>query len=212
VTIELDDHYVTPAAQLSLLWMYNWRSLLGYLENALYGIRGMVKNADSKAPVAARVFITGHDKDSSHVYSDSFSGGFVRLLAPGSWTLTFSATGYYDISVPDIIVTSGQKTDIIVDMIPIINSVDTTNPETPFLYPNPATTEIKAVLPYGILGNMNVKIISQSGKIMSDFNTVVIQGVPLPIDVRTLSGGSYSVVFTNRVTKISYYARFIVIK
>jgi hypothetical protein len=212
VTIELDDHYVTPAAQLSLLWMYNWRSLLGYLENALYGIRGMVQNADSKAPVAARVFITGHDKDSSHVYSDSFSGGFVRLLAPGSWTLTFSATGYYDISVPDIIVTSGQKTDIIVDMIPIINSVDTTNPETPFLYPNPATTEIKAVLPYGILGNMNVKIISQSGKIMSDFNTVVIQGVPLPIDVRTLSGGSYSVVFTNRVTKISYYARFIVIK
>ena len=38
VTIEIDDQFVTPAAQLPLLWQYNYRSLLGYLENALYGI------------------------------------------------------------------------------------------------------------------------------------------------------------------------------
>ena len=49
VTIELDDEYVTPAAQLNSLWEYNCRSLLGYLENALYGIHGYVKDAGYRA-------------------------------------------------------------------------------------------------------------------------------------------------------------------
>jgi len=43
VTIELHDDYVTPESQLNSLWQYNYRSLLGYLENALYGIHGYIK-------------------------------------------------------------------------------------------------------------------------------------------------------------------------
>ncbi|MBS1232263.1 MAG: hypothetical protein H6R35_1101, partial [Bacteroidetes bacterium] len=42
VTIELHDDYVTPESQLNSLWQYNYRSLLGYLENALYGIQGYI--------------------------------------------------------------------------------------------------------------------------------------------------------------------------
>ena len=71
VTIELDDNFVTPAVNLISLWQYNWRSLLGYLENALNGIHGTVKDALTEAPVKAKVFINNHDKDSSHVYSRS---------------------------------------------------------------------------------------------------------------------------------------------
>jgi hypothetical protein len=212
VTIELDDQYITPAPQLALLWQYNWRSLLGYLENALYGIHGLVYNAISSAPVAARVFITGHDKDSSHVCSDVLTGSFVRLLAPGSWNLTFSAVGYFDATISNIIVASGQKTDINVNMLPIINRVDTTNPETPFLYPNPATTEFSAVLPERIMGKISIRIFNQAGTIFSDYITEAIQGVPVKIDVKRLSGGIYSVVFKNTDTKISCHGRFIVIK
>ena len=94
VTIELDEQHVTPEAQLALLWQNNWRSLLGYLENALYGIHGKVRNVNSYVPISARIFINGHDKDSSHVYSDTLSGSFVRYLSPGSWNLTFSASGF----------------------------------------------------------------------------------------------------------------------
>jgi len=212
LTIELDDQYVTPAAQLPLLWMYNWKSLLGYLENALYGIHGLVRNANSQAPVPAKIFITGHDKDSSHVYSDTLTGGFVRLLSPGSWDLTFSAKGYFDTTVTSITVFEGQRTDIIVDMVPIINSVDTTNPETPILYPNPASVDIRVVLPEVIMGSVNVRIINQSGKLMSEYNTEVSKGVPLIIDVKGLSGGAYTIVFTNNVTRISSRARFLVVK
>ncbi|MCX6252930.1 MAG: M14 family zinc carboxypeptidase, partial [Bacteroidia bacterium] len=179
VTIELDDQYITPAAQLTLLWQNNWRSLLGYLENALYGIHGLVRSSRSSSPVSAKVFISGHDKDSSHVYSDTLAGSFVRLLSPGSWTLTFTANGYNDTTISNIVVFSGQKTDIIVNMVPIINSINTTNPETPLFYPNPATTEMKAVLPGNIIGTLNIRIFNQSGMLMSDYNTEAVHGVPV---------------------------------
>ncbi len=94
VTIELDDTKQTPAANLNLLWEYNWRSLLGYLENALYGIHGTVTDFNTDEAVPAKIFIEGHDSDNSHVFSDTLTGGFTRLIAPGSWTLKFTADGY----------------------------------------------------------------------------------------------------------------------
>lgn len=212
VTIELDYIHVTPAAQLPLLWQNNYRSLLGYLENGLYGIHGIVHNSVTTAPVKAKVFISGHDKDSSHVYSDTLTGNFIRLLAPGSWNLTFSSPGYYTQTISDIIVTSGQKTELAVNMVPVINSIDTKNPETLSLYPNPATVEINAVLPERIVGTVNVRIISLTGMLLSDYNTEVMQGVPLRIELKKLSAGIYSVVFTDADSKNSCNGRFIVIK
>jgi hypothetical protein len=211
-TIELDDQYITPAAQLNLLWQYNWRSLLGYLENALYGIHGLVLNASTSAPVPAKIFIKSHDKDSSHIYSDTLTGSFVRLLTPGTWDLLFSASGYHDTLISNVIVVEDQKTDILVEMKSNINPADTSHHPVPVLYPNPANTFIKAVIPDRIIGTVNVKIINQSGMLISDYNTEAIQGVPLLIDVKRLSGGAYSVVFTNTASKISCRGRFIVIK
>jgi len=212
VTIELDDQYITPAPQLTLLWQNNWHSLVGYLENALYGVHGIVLNSISSAPVSARVFISGHDIDSSQVYSDIITGSFVRLLAPGLWNLTFSAPGYQPMTISNIMVSPEQKTNLVVNLVPIINRVDTTNPETPILYPNPATTEIKAVLPGGIAGTVNIRIINQAGMVISDYNTQAFTKVPVIIDVKKLSGGLYTVVFTSTTSKSLFKARFIVVK
>ena len=68
--------------------------MLGYLENAMYGISGLVKDAVTGDPVPAMISIEGHDEDHSQVYADTLTGEFVRLLAPGTWDLTFSANGY----------------------------------------------------------------------------------------------------------------------
>ncbi|TAL60736.1 MAG: T9SS type A sorting domain-containing protein [Bacteroidetes bacterium] len=212
VTIELDNQYITPTAQLSLLWMYNWHSLVGYLENALYGIHGHVINANSSVPVLAKVFIEGHDRDSSQVYTDGMTGSFVRMLSSGSWNLTFSAVGYNTLTVSNINVSTGQKTDIVIKMIPVINSIDTVKHEAPVLYPNPAVSQIKAVLPDQITGNINIRIINPSGMLISDYNIEAVQGVPVQIDVKRFAAGIYTVVFTNPVTKISSRARFIVVK
>ena len=213
VTIELDDQFITPAAQLTLLWQNNWHSLLGYLENALYGIHGLVCSVDSHAPVPAKVFIVGHDKDSSQVYSDTITGSFVRLLAPGSWDLTFSAAGYWPVTVNNTIVTNGQKTDLIVEMSPILSGIEKMNSETPVLiYPNPATDAIKVVLPGMTSGEVNIRIINQEGRIMSDYNTEAEQSMPLLLDIKSLSAGTYTVLFLNAATGTYFYGRFVVIK
>ena len=213
VTIELDDQYITPATQLTLLWEDNRRSLLGYLENALYGIHGMVRNAKTHAPVPAKVFIAAYDKDSSQVYSDTLTGSFVRMLVPGSWNLTFSATGYRDTTINNITVTYGQMTDLIVDMSLLPNGIDTLESSNPILlYPNPAKNSIKALLSDIITGKINVRIINQSGKLMSDYNTTAFQGIPLVIDLKSLAAGIYTVVFSDVSAGTSFFGRFVVIK
>jgi hypothetical protein len=212
VTVELDDAFITPAAQLELLWNNNWHSLIGYLENALYGIHGKVRNATTLVPVPAKIFINNHDIDNSNVYSDTLTGNFIRLLSPGSWDILFTAKGFLDTTYRNILVFAGQKTDMIVDMVPIVNSVDTTNPEIPVLYPNPVSVEFKAVLPSAMMGKVNIRIINPAGKVVSDYNTFVSKGDPPVIDVRHLSGGVYTVIFTGTDTKTRLRSRFIVIK
>ena len=84
----------------------------------------MVRNVNTQAPLPAKVFIKGHDKDSSHVYSDTLTGRFVRFLPPGSWNLTFSANGYISQTINNIVVTEGQKTELTVDLVPVVSAID----------------------------------------------------------------------------------------
>jgi hypothetical protein len=205
VTIELDNNYITPATQLNSLWESNWRSLLGYLENALYGIHGHVINSISNIPIQANVVIKGHDIDNSNIYSDPLTGKFTRLLAPGSWNLSFSAVGYRDTTLNNLIVYPGEKTEITVRMEPSKN-------ESVILYPNPAISDVIAVLPQEIFGVVNIRIINQSGIVISDYMTSVLPKVPIVINVGNLSSGLYTIVFKSSSTGISSYARLIVDK
>jgi hypothetical protein len=212
VTIELDEQTITPAAQLNLLWQNNWHSLLGYLENALYGIHGLVLNSVTSAAVPAKISISGYDKDSSQVYSDTLSGSFTRFLSPGSWNLTFSAKGFYDTTISNIIVLDRQKTELTVKMVPRITGIDTAIPSKPALYPVPSSSELKAVLPDQITGTVNVRIYNNLGKLISDYDTEAEQGIPIPIDITGFSNGTYSVIFTSKLSKATCRGRFVVIK
>jgi hypothetical protein len=209
VTIELDYTKQTPAAQLDLLWRYNCRSLLTYIENARYGIHGLVRDDGTLVPVAAKVFIYGHDKDSSQVYSDTLSGRFTRLLSPGTWNLSFSAKGYRDTTVSNIQVTAGQRTDITVNMKPLTTEIDTNDPEIPVLFPNPAGSEIKCLLPYKMGGNIRVMIFSQSGKKVADYITVYYPGDKLRIDLQGFPAGMFLVSFRSIPGGITFSSKFI---
>jgi len=211
VTIELDYNYITPAASLNSLWQYNWHSLLGYLENARFGIHGVIKDAHSGMPVKAKVFIYGHDKDSSHVYSDQKTGRFVRLIAPGSWDLTLTAKGYVEKKVKDVIVTEGQATELTVEMEPLFNPVDTANTPVPVLYPNPAGDYIKIVMPHHQIGDVNIKIFSSAGIKLLDFDTITQEDIPLRIDLDGFSGGVYTLTVFNLNSGISNTGRFVVV-
>ena len=212
VTIELDRIKFTPAAQLGLLWLYNHNSLMAYLENALYGIHGQVRDSSTYTPLSAKVFISGHDKDSSHVYSDTLYGSFVRMLAPGSYNLMFSAEGYLDKIVSNVAIVAGQRTDLIVDLQADINNIEIPVSGAPTIYPNPAGNTLHSILPEGVTGDINVKIFDYSGKIVREYNTFCQLGVPVIADVSRLKGGSYVIIFTSRETGNKSKGRFIIVK
>jgi hypothetical protein len=210
VTIELDDQFITPSAQLTLLWQNNWHSLLGYLENALYGIHGLVRNVNTHVPVPAKVFINGYDKDSSHVYCDTLTGRFVRFLPPGLWNLTFSAIGYVSQTINNISVTERQKTELTVDLVPVVSGIDPLVKSPVLLYPNPAKNQLNALLPDELAGEVNVNIHNQTGKLFSDYNVQVSIDTPVEIDLKSFSEGMYFIVFRNTLSGTIFHGKFVV--
>ncbi len=208
VTIEVDDQYITPASQLPALWESNRRSLLGYLENALYGVHGQVSDSTSGLPVVAKVFIDGHDKDTSEVYSDTEHGLFVRMLSPGIWPFTFSAKGYRDTSVY-VTVYTGQRTDLNIVLKKKTQS-DTVN--TALLYPNPATSSLNALVPVAVAGDAEILITDQAGRLVIGYTTEIVSGTPVIIDISGLSPGIYQAEFRNSRKRAFCRGRFIVIK
>jgi hypothetical protein len=210
VTIELDENYITPADKLADLWEYNRVSLLGYIENALYGITGVVTDKRTGEPVPAKVVIAGHDMDNSFVYADTLTGRFIRLAAPGSWDLTFAADGYIDTIVYNIMAEPYRKSFLTVEMTHIRNPVDTTNPSAPLLYPNPAGFYVFAVIPERFRGNINIRIYNTTGTRVSDYNSMAYEGSPVKLDVRTFPAGVYTVFFKHIATGMSSFGRFVV--
>jgi len=108
-TIELSDTKLLPENQLIAHWNYNYRSFLNYIEESGYGLHGLVTDSMSGAPLYAKIFIEGFDKDSSHVYTDPQVGDYHRLLKGGTYTITYSAAGYYPKTFT-VSVTDKQKT------------------------------------------------------------------------------------------------------
>lgn len=211
VTIELDDTKLTPAASLNTLWEYNRRSLLAYLGNALYGIHGKVTSSITGEPLPAKVFIPDHDTDTdnSHIYSDTLTGNFVRLTAAGTWPLQFTAQGYKS-KIVNVMVENDVRVQIDVEMEPLTNPVDTTPISVLFLYPNPANEFIKIVLPPRQTGVIKVVIFNSVGQKLMDYTESTYEDIPLNINVAGLPGGVYFISLTNRETKVTDRAKFVV--
>ena len=94
-TLEISDTKLVPENQLIPHWNYNYRSLLNYIEQSGYGLHGLVSDSMSGAPLYAKVYISGFDLDSSHVFTDPQVGDYHRLLKAGSYNVTYSSPGYY---------------------------------------------------------------------------------------------------------------------
>jgi PKD repeat protein len=102
VTMELSNVKKLAASQLNAHWDWNYRSLLNYYEQCIYGISGVVTDENSGLPIAAKVEIAGHDIDNSFVFADSVTGFYRRMLEAGSYDITFSASGYESQTISDV--------------------------------------------------------------------------------------------------------------
>lgn len=93
VTMEISTIKLPSSDQLPLYWNYNKEALLTYLESVNKGFKGTVTNSSSD-PLKAKIFINGHDTDSSYIYTSSTTGFYSRPIEPGVWQVMYSAFGY----------------------------------------------------------------------------------------------------------------------
>ncbi|MFC1734307.1 M14 family zinc carboxypeptidase, partial [candidate division KSB1 bacterium] len=124
VTMEISLTKLLPQNQLISHWNYNFRSLLNYLEQCLYGIRGIVSDSITGLPLQAKVFISSHDTDSSHVYSSLPVGNYHRLLYTGSYNVSYTAPGYIPKTINNINVINYYTTVVDVQLVPELPFAD----------------------------------------------------------------------------------------
>lgn len=116
ILLELSNTKWPAGSTLPQFWTDNQESLLAFFERVHEGVRGIVTGSDSGLPLEADVLV---DSNPFPVFTDPDAGDYHRLLLPGTYTLTFSATGYQDAVVPGVLVGSGAPTELNVAMVPL---------------------------------------------------------------------------------------------
>jgi len=116
-TIEITENKTPPAYLLPSYWDYNHRSFLNYMEQAMFGLHGLVTDSITGEPLPSRIFIFGHDTDSSEAYSHLPHGYYTRLLNEGSYNVTFSCPGYHSRVISGVQIQKRQKTELNVKLL-----------------------------------------------------------------------------------------------
>ena len=113
---ELSDDKTPNPNDLPYLWDANYPSLLNYMEQSLFGLRGIVTDSITGDPLNAKVEIYNHDVDSSHVFSTLPVGNYHRYLYQGNYNITFTKNGYY----PKTINTNVLNNNITIENIELV--------------------------------------------------------------------------------------------
>ena len=116
-TLEISNTKLLPTNQLEDHWEYNYRSFMSYMYQATYGVRGVITDTITGAPVKAEVFVLNHDADSSWVYSYN-DGRYFRPIKAGTWKFRFSANGYVTKTI-DVTVNDYQALKLDVQLVPV---------------------------------------------------------------------------------------------
>lgn len=95
ITLEISDTKILSTDLLPSYWNYNKASMLNYIELALTGFNGTVKNPLGE-PLDATITVLNHDKDSSFVKTNKTFGNYYRPIAPGNYSIQYSSKGYID--------------------------------------------------------------------------------------------------------------------
>ena len=143
ITLEVSNVKLIPENQLLNHWNYNRESLLLFLEEAMYGIHGMVTNQNLE-PLTALVTVLDYDIDNSEIHTDPDIGDYHRLLSSGTYDLQFTSYGYITQVVENITVYESETTtiDVILENAPqftITGTVISGNDHSPISY---ATIEL----------------------------------------------------------------------
>jgi hypothetical protein len=148
-TLEISSTKLPPPEELPYYWEYNYRSFLNYLEQSLYGLRGLVSDANTGQALYAEIYIAGYDEDSSQVYSYPPVGDYHRYLSTGNYAVTFQADGYIPQIIENVEISNDNTTLLNVQLVPVIDGLNEEALLTSqtLVYPNPATDIMTILLP-----------------------------------------------------------------
>jgi hypothetical protein len=113
ITIEVSAVKFPPASQLPTFWNQNRESMLQITEAANWGVRGSITNANTGAPLGAKITVIdpppSPTPDPNHpsvlnVFGDPDHGDYHRMLLPGTYTLRFEAPGYQTQTISNVVV------------------------------------------------------------------------------------------------------------
>jgi hypothetical protein len=164
ITLEINDNKFPNAGDLEFLWHANHPSLLQYIENSLFGIQGIVTDSLTGQPVKAMISVLDHDMDESHIFSDSISGYFARLIEPGSWNFEFYAEGYNTKTIPIELLQWDIPLNISVMMDPVASGNYSVNKLE--AWPNPWIRESNIRFHTNIPGNRQIILTGLDGRII----------------------------------------------
>lgn len=116
VTIEVSNTKRPSYDLMDQFWTENRDAMLYYMSRVLIGVRGVVRDAVTQAPLDATVDVVQIGKS---IRTDPDLGDYHRMLEPGTYTLSVQATGYLPQTVPGVIVTDGPATVRNIDMQPL---------------------------------------------------------------------------------------------
>jgi len=163
-TIELSSTKLLPANQLVSHWEYNYRSLLNYIEQAQYGIRGMVTDSLTGEPIRAKVFVQNHDVDSSYVYSSANVGDYYRSIKAGTYTLEFSAPCYHSKTIQNVSATDDNATILDIQLQSENSGINQKEGFQTNIFPNPVISNFVTV--ESTFKICEIQIFDQLGKII----------------------------------------------
>lgn len=106
-TVELWNTKKPATSVLPGRWNTNRQSMLDYAATAQWGIRGIVTDVNTGAPLFAKVTIAGNTQP---VFSDPDVGDYHRMTLPGTYTVTVQAKGYVTRTFSNVAVASGGST------------------------------------------------------------------------------------------------------
>jgi hypothetical protein len=199
VTLEISAISTMYTSQLLNYWEYNYRSFLDYIEEASYGINGQITDSATGEPLYAKVFIFGHEKDNSFVYSKVPSGWYFRTIDEGVWDVTYSATGYHTKTITGINVTRRNTTRVNVQLVPLTfggtSNLDMNSVLQ--IYPNPTNGIIRLILPDNIEGKLTLRVFDMTGKCCFNSEMNHAGTADAIIDLGNLAKGIYQITLTS---------------
>ena len=195
VTLELSIDKAPPALQLPLFWEYNYRSLLNYMQQCLYGFRGTITDQQSGDPIRSRITVVEHDKDRSYVFSDSASGQYFRPIKGGTYDLEFTAPGYITRRIDNLLISNFIAAEINVQLEKYKTSIDEHNQNNLIinLLSNPFSESLSAAITSGQQVTAHYYLVNLYGQRVTGPEKTILQTGEnfINIDASSLRPGYY---------------------